>query len=377
MKKRLLILCLCLSLLLSACGKTEKTQGDSTEQILNTAVGEITATSAENFSPVVGKVLRKAEKDSVFAVVTDSMSDLYKELSAEAAEEIKYTPVDASLPLEKVFVLVVADSVDFWLESVNYIAEFNFFEKSKPLAEFSGKRGNLFCFDVFLPEGAPSTRLVAAKTASQHLAAWPCGYDGLGEGAIYVGPENAFGSVYMAGLEKLSIAAAVAASIEGNRPEIPKIITPVQLMWADNQYWYTIAHALTLILNDFKGAYTWNSAEVPCHIVHDCGRALFPDLDYPEPDDTYFKWPSDDPESGENYKDTPCKMIPFDYGDSVTFEVIKSEVTARGKAYVELRVDSKSMLEKPLKFKVNWEAAEYMDLSTPFPYRLTDLQLID
>ncbi|HRT82703.1 MAG TPA: hypothetical protein P5127_06035, partial [Oscillospiraceae bacterium] len=59
------------------------------------------------------------------------------------------------------------------------------------------------------------------------------------------------------------------------------------------------------------------------------------------------------------------------------FEVIKSEVTARGKAYVELRVDSKSMLEKPLKFKVNWEAAEYMDLSTPFPYRLTDLQLID
>lgn len=374
MKTRLAACFICVFLFLTACTRTPS--DDTTSTTKESAIESSQA--AIEGSAAVKAVVEGADKSSVFALITPSSGALYEDFQEEDARKMGYKYDDMAM-LESVYILTLAESVDFTLEKVEYNPNFSYFEKDSDLVKFGAKRGDLFVLNVSLPEGAPNMRLVAAESGYMRLAAWPCAYIGTGDaGAIYISPNKAFDDMGTdSPIAQLSIAAVTAAAIERNTPEPAETVRPEDLMWTANKYWYTLAHALTLMVDGIKGSYNWQNTQIPCHIVHDCGLAIFPELTHPELDDTYFTWPDSDPNSGRNYGSELCRMLPYDYGNTISFEVHAVQARGDGTAYVDLTIDSDRVLEKPLKYRVEWQENLIGDLTTPFPYHMTKIKLLN
>ncbi len=379
MKKKIFapLLCLCFFLTCGLAGCLDKDKETDPNEAVN---GEQEAT--DNLPDSIKELMANAEEGDLFVVVTRDSPDLHQALTAEKSTDIglpEYSAGDG-LEKEKAYIIPLFDEVQFKMEKIEYLSTYDFFELEDVLSEFTGNRGDIFSLDIFLTESIPPIRLLAIHPHATKLAVWDCSYFGMGDDqAIYISTENTLLPIAeYSNLNNLSIAAAVSAIYYRNSPELPQYVTPEELLSGPETYWYTLAHALTLFENDERGLYTWTKGEVPCHIVHDCGEAIFPDLGPPELDDSYFSWPDKDPSAGKNYGKEPCGLTPFDFGNALSYEVYDAGMTVEPKkGYVLVKIASDTILDEDVFYRVEWEANDILDLMSPFQYHMTGITKIE
>ncbi len=329
---------------------------------------------------IIEEILKGGGADDFFAVVANPTSKSYQALLKENSISIDIPKNSFGLDEEKVFLIPISDNITFSLESIEYKSIVNHFYKEGVIAEKKAKKGELLSFSTYLAESAPQMRIVGVPEWYMSLGVWYCAYDGKGDSdVVYVGAASALNPIKNnINIESLSVAAAISTALERETPELPTHMTPEDLLWTPYVYWRTVTDALTLIANNELGEYQYTQVQFPCYSVHACGEALFPELAHPELDTTYFVWPDAVLTSGVNYGGENCIMQPSDYGNSVIWDVLESKDNPDKKSgFVIVKVSSEYTLEKPVTYKVEWEADMYQDLQSPFQYHLKGLTKID
>lgn len=402
MKKRLLITILCLCLLLCGCSILERLEGmrgkdESSEDSSGAPAQKEQSGSSGKMKPsfgsfgqknpqespdggVIAEILGGAGEGDLFAVVQNPSSRFYRPLEQESFRQIDLPDLSFGLGQERVFLVLLAEEARISVESVDYLSAFQHFEMTGTLAAVEGKRGDVFAMDTYLAEVIPNVRVAAVPSREIALGLWYSTYDGSGEVEIqYISEDDLLQPLdEYSVIASLSAAAAIQAAVDRQTPDPPEHITPEELMWTPIQYWYTVSAALTLIQDKELGMFGWPSAQLPCSVVHACGEALFPELAHPELDTTFFSWPDPDPTSGRNYGSELCTMLPFDYGNTVSWEVLGTGFDPREKTgFVAVQVDSGYILDQPVIYRVDWVGDPLLDIHSPFSYRLTGLTKLE
>lgn len=333
-----------------------------------------------NENNIVENILDNAGKRDIFAIVSNPNSKTYQALLEEESIQID-TPEDSfGLADERVFIIPISEEVTIKLENVDYNSTLNYFYRPEIVVEKEGKKGEVLYFDTYLPEGIPQMRVIVVPQYEIRLGAWYCQYDGEGTGdVVYISDTSAFQPIKNnSNIESLSVAATVTAILSKQTSEISEYITPEKILWKPEIYWDTIVEALTLIADKESGMFEWTSVEFPCQAVHKCGEALFPELSHPILEEEFFIWPDENHTSGINYGFENCIMYPADYGNIVAWKVLESKDNSDNKSgYVVVEAYSKYHLEKPVIYKVNWEADIYQDMMSPFQYHLVGLTKLE